>query len=192
MLDNKQIRMLELLDEQILKCKRCKLHSGGYVTPYWTSLSKYVIIGEAPGREEVENNEPFIGKAGRTLWDVMSKYGFRKEEFLIVNSVQCRPTDGKKNLKPNTDQIFTCKKIWRKYIKVVNPYRMIVLGNYANGAIGNYDSGILSRNGHIENCGEFDIEYVSSIHPSYCTYNKDGIKLLNKSINEFRKMGEDY
>lgn len=190
MLDDKQIRMLELLDEQVLKCERCQLHSGGHVTPYWTSLSKYVIIGEAPGREEVENNEPFIGKAGKTLWDVMSKYGLRKEEFLIINSVQCRPTDGKKNLKPNSSQIIECKKTWRKYIKVVIPYRMLVLGNYAMGSISGSWNGILSLNTRHDCTTEFDeLEYVLSIHPSYCTYNKDGIKLLDKSIKEFKRIG---
>ena len=189
MLDSKQVRMLELLDDMIMNCENCSLHSGGHVTPYWTSLSKYVILGEAPGREEVENNEPFIGKAGRTLWEMMDKFGFRKEEFLIVNSVQCRPTDGKKNLKPSNVQIGTCKKIWRKYIKVTNAYRMIILGNYASSAIGDRSSGIIERNGWVNDSNEFNMPYVSSIHPSYCTYNREkGYKLLETSIRTFRDM----
>jgi len=192
MLDSKKIRMLELLDDMMTKCEKCQLYSGGRVTPYWTSLSKYVIIGEAPGKEEVENNEPFIGKSGKILWEIMNRFGLRKEEFLIINTVQCRPTDGKKNLKPSTIQINLCKNIWKKYIKVLKPYRMILLGNYANGIIdGRYD-GIVNRNSTLRYSDEFDIEYVCSVHPSYCIYNKEqGHILLEKSIKKFRDRGTE-
>lgn len=192
MLDPKKIRMLELLDEMMWCCKNCNLYTGGRVTPYWTSLSKYVIIGEAPGREEVENNEPFIGKSGRLLCESMAEFGFRKEEFLIVNCVQCRPTDGNKNLKPNTNQIETCKLLWQKYIKVLKPYKILTLGNYAMGNVHVYSHGITSRNaryGYTNSFGdEQGVLYVNSIHPSYCIYNKEqGPRMLRESIKVFRK-----
>jgi len=194
MLDSKEIRMLELLDEMILNCKKCSLHSGGKVLPYWTTLSKYVIIGEAPGREEVENNEPFVGTAGGWLWKAMNKYGFRKEEFLIINSVQCRPTNGRKNLKPDIGQINTCRHIWKKYIKVLNPYRMLVLGNYAMGAVTGEYKGILNKNSRPYYSRTFESNFIASVHPSYCIYNgQDGYNLLKKSIKIFRKWGsEEY
>jgi len=189
MLDDKDIRMLELLDDMILNCKKCDLYTGGHVIPYWTSLSKYAMIGEAPGRKEVENNEPFVGKTGRMLWDIMSEYGFRKEEFLIINSVQCRPTDGVRNLKPSIDQISLCKQLWKKYIKVVKPYRMILLGNFARGSIDNSYSGILRKNAQSHYSNKYDMYYLTSIHPSYCIYNKSGHDLLRESIKEFRYLG---
>jgi len=190
MLDNKQIRMLELLDSSILRCKNCELYNGGKVLPYWTSLSKYVIIGEAPGKEEVENNEPFIGKSGIILWAIMGKYGFRKEEFLIINSVQCMPIDGEKNL--TKWNVLQCKQIWRKYIKVINPLRMITFGDYGTGAIDGEYRGTIRKNSRGECSREFDdMEYVTSVHPSYCIYNsKSGPLLLEQSIKKLRKMGQ--
>lgn len=196
MLSNKQIRMLELLDEIMYNCRNCELYNGGHVTPYWTPFSRYVIIGEAPGAEEVEKNEPFIGKAGKILWNIMDNNNLRKEEFLIVNSVNCRPTDGKKNLKPNVDQINICKKNWLKYIKVSEPEKMLILGNYANGSIsGKYD-GIVSINSSSYSYYYLDkesgrnktIEYIASVHPSYCIYNhEEGYKLLSRSILNFKR-----
>lgn len=192
MLDSKKIRMLEILDDMITNCQKCSLYSGGRVTPYWTFLSKYVMIGEAPGKEEVENDEPFIGKSGKILWEIMGEYGFRKEEFLIINSVQCRPTDGSKNLKPSIEQINLCREIWKKYIKVLSPYRMILLGNYASGIINGSYGGIVNRNSELRYSDFFDIEYISSVHPNYCMHNKDqGRILLEKSIKKFRNRGTE-
>ena len=79
------MRMLELLDDQISQCTSCELHEGGRVKPYWTPMSVLAGLGEAPGKEEVEQNEPFVGKAGDILGNSMAKNGFRKSDFLIIN-----------------------------------------------------------------------------------------------------------
>lgn len=183
------MRMLELLDGMISNCKECKLYNGGRVKPYWTPMSRFVAIGEAPGKQEVDDNEPFVGKAGEILGEVMSEIGFRKEEFLIINSVNCRPTDGNKNGKPTEQQTIKCKKWLRKYIKVLNPEKMISFGNIAMGTMIGKWSGILRINGTSTSATDLNRRILMSIHPAYCIYNReDGIKKLKESIGRFKKL----
>lgn len=189
LLNNKQMRMLELLDGMISQCKDCTLYNGGRVKPHWTPMSVFAGLGEAPGKDEVEENEPFVGKAGDILGTSMSKQGFRKEQFLIINSVNCRPVVDGKNGKPTMDQIKLCHKWVRKYIKVVNPEKIIAFGNYARGSLNGIYSGIIKNNGLVEHNGLFNKFVIYSVHPAYSIYNKeDGIPMLDRSIRIFKDM----
>jgi DNA polymerase len=181
--------MLELLDDMILNCEKCDLYKEGRTKPYWTPISEYLIIGEAPGRQEVEKNEPFVGKAGKILGKYMSEMGFRKEQFLIINSINCRPTIGSKNGKPTLDQIINCYGWIKKYVQVLKPQKAITFGNFGMYVLSGKTSGILSENSSAEHNYKFDINFIKSIHPAYCIYDpKHGFDLLKKSIESFRKL----
>jgi len=188
LLSNKQMRMLMLLDGMISQCTDCELHTGGRVKPYWTPMSTFCALGEAPGKDEVEENEPFVGKPGEILGTAMAKQGFRKEQFLVINSVNCRPFVGyPDDGKPKLHQIQKCHQWVRKYIKVISPEKMIAFGNYARGSLNGSYEGIVKYNGWIETIGLYQIYAVMSVHPAYCIYQKDsGIKLLEDSITKFK------
>ena len=127
MLTRKQIRMLELLDEQVLSCQSCILYNGGRCKPFWTKSSKYAILGEAPGGNEVRFNEPFYGPAGTILWEMLLEHGIRKDEFVIVNSVNCRPTEvrngRKRNSKPLKSSRTHVECGIENTLKLLNPRR---------------------------------------------------------------------
>lgn len=189
MLTSKQVRMLRLLDEQILNCKRCGLHNGGRCKPYWTMKSKYVIVGEAPGKQEVVENTPFIGMAGEVLWNTIYKVAnLLRVDFAIINSVNCRPTDGIKNLKPGIGDQFACKQWIRKFLKVIEPEKVLILGNYAMGTMLGKHSGIVKFNateGLLESYYK-NVPFVISVHPAYTIYNKDdGLQKLEEAIGKF-------
>jgi len=188
LLSNKQIRMLMLLDGMISQCTDCELHTGGRVKPYWTPMSIFCALGEAPGKDEVDKNESFVGKAGEILGTAMTKQGFRKEQFLVINSVNCRPiVGGGVNGKPTFKQVKTCHQWVRKYIKVVGPEKMIAFGNYARGSLNGSFDGIVRYNGWVDTISQYQIYAVMSVHPAYCIYQKDsGIKLLEDSIAKFK------
>lgn len=198
---SKQLRMLKLLDSQINQCKACSLWQNSRAKPYWTESSKYAIIGEAPGYNEVRLNEPFVGTAGEILWDIMDDKGFSKEEFLVINSVNCRPVDEWKewkNGKPTEEEQLTCKPWIRKYLKVMKPEGVLILGNYAMFTVTENNTGIISLNATVLTGVEpkhdfrFNIPYVLSIHPAYCIYNKnEGRVMLAESISAFKKAIED-
>jgi len=184
-MDTRKRQMLSLLDDQIQNCDNCNLHYGGRCKPYWTENFKYVLIGEAPGKNEVEENTPFCGKAGKHLWDAMNKNGLNRDDFLIINSVNCRPVKDGKNGKPELHQMEKCKKWINKYVRVANPSKILLLGNYALGTILGYD-GIMRLNGMVFDNEEFQCKVVASIHPSMCIYRRDeGRKMLEESIGVF-------
>ena len=68
MLSKSQIRKLEFLDKKIQECKKCKnLYLNGMAVPFWTRNSRFLMIAEAPGKDEVKEDTrtPLVGKAGR-------------------------------------------------------------------------------------------------------------------------------
>lgn len=189
MLSKKQARMLQLLDSQILACKRCGLHNGGRCKPYWTTRSRYVIVGEAPGKQEVVENTPFIGMAGQVLWDTIYKVlRCMRSDFAIINSVNCRPTDGIRNLKPDRGDQVACKQWIRKFLKIIEPEKVLILGNYAMGTMLGKHSGIVKFNateGLLESYYK-NAPFVISVHPAYTMYNKDdGLQKLEEAIQKF-------
>jgi DNA polymerase len=187
MITKKQHKMLKLLDEKILKCEKCGLYKNGRCKPYYnTKTVKYVIIGEAPGKNEVEQGIPFIGKAGNILWTSMEKFGLKREDFLIINSVNCRALNGKKNGKPTKEQKNLCFDWVRKYIKVLDPDNCIILGAHALS--------LFSEDVKITDyCGEtlmfegFSSRFIINIHPAYCLYDSSKIEKFEDSIRKFKE-----
>jgi uracil-DNA glycosylase len=180
-------RSLELLDEQVDECEDCGLYINGGCKPYWTEDSKYVIIGEAPGRNEIKRNRQFCGSVGDHLWGVMKLQGFHKEDFLIINSVNCKP-----DKKPTRSEQAVCRKWLNKYLKVFNPSIMMVFGNYAMNTMTNQAYGIMNMNSNVYHNDEFDCEMIMSVHPSMIIYRgQKGQKMLSKSVKKLRSMVYD-
>ncbi len=197
----KRLRMVGLLDDQLRTCASCQLHSNGRCKPYLGPDAKYAIIGEAPGYNEVRENEPFVGQAGEILWNAMNAKGLYKKDFFIINSVNCRPVDEQKswkNGKPTEEEQEKCKPWIRKYLNVIKPEGVLVLGNYAMYTITGNDSGIMSINGDVLSESEVNVgfrlkmPYVLSIHPALCIYRKDeGRAMLAASIGALKQVVED-
>lgn len=187
MMDNIAKRKLELLDEQIQNCKDCNLYGYGRSKPYWTEQSKYMLILEAPGKEEVENNEVLIGKTGRMWWDLASEYQLLKEDFIILNSVNCRVMNGNKNGKPSESHRECCRKWLKAYIRVFKPEKIVLMGNYALHTItGEWKIGEFYKKNLLmskENVFDIDTTIIKSYHPSSAIYNKkDREKDLRKTL----------
>ena len=187
MLNKKQTKLLMLLDDQIMSCKNCPLWMGGYCKPFWTTNSKYGIIGEAPGSNEV-NNEPFIGKAGKLLWKFVSDIGLSKDDFTIINSTNCRPVkNGGTNGKPQIYQCEECYDYIRKYFLITKPKKILLLGNYAVGTMTGDYAGIIKKNGTVFFSKIFNCNVVMSVHPSITIYKgAEGEKLLYYSLRVFK------
>ena len=185
---DKQFRMLQLLDEQILSCTKCALHCNGHAKPFWCEDSRYVIVGEAPGKDEITKNTPFVGQAGKILWETMASYALYRKDFLIINSVNCRPVFGNKNGKPNDVQMDLCKPWIRKYLYVMESSKILLLGKYAVHTMFGDIRSIVSKNGEIVSSNNSTV-MVISVHPAYCIYNENhGRKLLNESIKKFSEI----
>jgi len=187
-MDRKTKRLLELLDNQIVECTACTLFHNGRCKPYWTPESKYAMVLEAPGKTEIEENIPVIGTAGRHLWDMAEHFGYKREDFLIINSVNCRPVVGNKNGKPTYFQTELCRDWVRKYLKVFKPEKMIIFGAYALFTLLN-KNGIMKESGSVEFDEEFDTPIAKSIHPAMIIYNKTrGKQMLYDGFQAFKEI----
>ena len=196
MLTPKQTRMLEILDNQVKRCEDCSLCVGGKVIPSWHQNSRYCIIGEAPGQYEVQQQMPLVGGAGQVLTNELGDLGFKKSDFLILNSVQCRPINYKD--KPDERQLGLCQKWIRKYLKVLRPEKILCLGNYAKWYFTRSFTGIMRDRGVWRfynsdlTLGDFDgvtsLEYnvLFTVHPAFCIYNEEGSELLHKDLLLFK------
>jgi len=186
MLSDKQIRMLQILDKQVSNCRRCGLSNNGHCVPTWSSNSKYVIIGQAPSHIDIRKKTFFNGRTGDILINELGGSGFKASQFLMLNSVQC----GTNGVNPGIDELDNCVDFVRKYIKVIQPEKVLCLGNYAKYVFTKDTLGVLRRRGKYE---EFDlgnniiVPVFFTINPSYCLYNEEhGLRMLKEDIKLFK------
>ena len=90
--------------------------------------SKIFIIGEAPGKDEDLNGEPFIGRAGKLLTEILLSIQLKRSDVYITNTIKCRPPE---NRNPNSDEIKSCSYFLDKEIDLIAPQVIILLGKVA-------------------------------------------------------------
>lgn len=190
-------RMLDLLDGQFVQCQKCvstKVFKNGRVKPYY-NLEQYAnlaIVGEAPGERETQQNMPFVGTSGQVLMQALSKYGFKREHFLMINTMNCRPLLGPgKNGKPSAHEQLMCEEWTKKYFGVLSPYIVLLLGGYATGKMLQESTSITANNATVTELN--GVKYIRSIHPAYTIYNRNGgMYMLEQSIIKLKECIEEY
>ena len=90
--------------------------------------SKIFIIGEAPGKDEDLNGEPFIGRAGKLLTEILLSIQLERSDVYITNTIKCRPPE---NRNPNINEIESCNHFLDKEINIIAPEVIILLGKVA-------------------------------------------------------------
>ena len=102
--------------------------------------SKVLLIGEAPGRDEVREGRPFVGKAGQNLEELLSETGISRQDLFITNTVKFRPTapgarGGVKNRPPTKQEVEVCARCLREELAILQPRLVVTLGNTALRAV---------------------------------------------------------
>jgi DNA polymerase len=87
-----------------------------------------MFIGEGPGRDEDLAGEPFVGRAGQLLNDIIRAMHLRREDVYIANVVKCRPPE---NRNPEPDEMDLCRPYLKRQIELVNPKVIVTLGKHA-------------------------------------------------------------
>lgn len=117
--------------EDIGDCTRCKLHQQGrkqIVFGVGNPNAELMFVGEGPGADEDEQGEPFVGRAGQLLNNMISAMGLKREEVYIANVVKCRPPG---NRTPERDECDTCGPFLMRQIAVIRPKVVVALGAVA-------------------------------------------------------------
>ena len=146
-----------------------------------------MIIGEAPGANEVKQKAPFVGKAGENLNYLISLSSLdRKRDFLITNAFPFRTFKSNKNRTPNSQELKIGAKLLEEEINIVKPSLIILLGNSAIKAFSYIEWAKDVKN--LKKCGVYNIgDYKVGLcfHPSPLAFNRKNIR---KSLEIFFKI----
>ena len=163
-------RKLEDLAQRIRICVKCPLHeSRTHAVPgEGKANAKFMVIGEAPGKQEDQQGRPFVGNAGRYLDHVLEGTELERADFFITNIVKCRPPS---NRTPKTGEIETCTSLYLfEQIECLNPKIILLLGTTAVKTMLGLKSVEEARGRVIHFKGR---NYLASYHPAVRFYRKD-------------------
>jgi uracil-DNA glycosylase len=159
---------LERIREDLGDCTRCKLHRGrtNIVFGVGNPRAELVFIGEGPGHDEDVQGEPFVGRAGKLLTQMIEAMGLRRQDVYICNVVKCRPPE---NRLPERDEIAICSPFLVRQIAVIQPKVLCCLGACAAQTLLETNQGISRFRGEW-----FDYrgaKLIATYHPAYLLRN---------------------
>ena len=124
-------KALRIIREDLGDCTRCRLSKQGrkqIVFGVGNPRTDLMFIGEAPGADEDEQGEPFVGRAGQLLNNMIKAMGLRREDIYIANIIKCRPPG---NRTPERDECETCSPFLMRQIAAIQPRVIVALGAVA-------------------------------------------------------------
>jgi len=175
------------LRERALQCVKC---------PHLASSRKNVVfgvgsidaeimfVGEAPGADEDQQGEPFVGKAGQLLTRIIETMGLKRDQVYIANILKCRPdTPGQSagNRKPTPEEMQTCIPYLHAQIDLIKPKVLVALGATAVEGLLGRTEGITRLRGNWKTYR--NIPLMPTYHPAYL--------LRNQAMSEKRRVWED-
>ena len=160
---------LDRLRARALVCARCAELAGcrtQVVFGVGNPRAALMFIGEAPGRDEDLEGEPFVGRAGELLTKIIQAMGYKRHEVYIANVLKCRPPE---NRTPLPDEVQNCLPYLVEQITLVQPQVIVALGAVAVRALLDVQLGITKMRG---NWYEFHgIPIMPTFHPAYLLRN---------------------
>lgn len=133
-------------------CTKCVLHEtrNSVVFGVGNTSADLMFIGEAPGADEDEQGEPFVGRAGQLLTQIIeSGMKLKREDVYIANVLKCRPP-GNKN--PEPDEIASCSPYLIRQIELIQPKVIVALGSFAAQMMIGTNIGITKLRGEFQDC----------------------------------------
>jgi len=161
------IRLTEIRAE-LGECQRCKLHTGrtNIVFGVGNPDARLMFVGEGPGADEDEKGEPFVGRAGQLLTQIIKAMGLERDDVYIANVVKCRPPG---NRNPEPDEIDACSPFLQAQITSIRPTVIVALGKFAAQTLLKTETPISRLRGqfHLRD----GIAVMPTFHPSYLLRN---------------------
>lgn len=162
---------LDELNLQVRACHRCPLADGRTQTVFGAGNphARVLFVGEAPGKNEDLQGEPFVGAAGHYLNELLGVAGLRREDVFIANVLKCRPPS---NRDPRPEEIEACAPFLREQTRTIDPEVIVTLGKFSTQFILKTQVGITRLHGHAYRAGKFLVFPI--FHPASALY--DGSK----------------
>jgi uracil-DNA glycosylase family 4 len=152
------------LRDCVASCTRCELSKSRTNTVFGVGNQQadWLIIGEAPGAEEDRRGEPFVGRAGQLLDQMLFAIGQSRESVFIANILKCRPPD---NRDPKPAEAAACRDYLERQIELVQPKVILAVGKIAAQNLLGSDEPVGRMRGRPHDLG--GIPLVVTYHPAY-------------------------
>ena len=152
------------LRAEVAACTRCPLHESRAQTVFGVgdTSADWMIIGEAPGAEEDRRGEPFVGRAGKLLDEMLLAIGQSRDRVFIANVLKCRPPN---NRDPRAEEATACRGYLDRQIALVAPRIVIAVGRIAAQNLLSTDAPVGRLRGRVHRLG--DLPLVVTYHPAY-------------------------
>ncbi len=170
----------EALASTVAGCTACALHAGRTQTVFGVGErhARWMVVGEAPGAEEDRQGEPFVGRAGKLLDEMLAAIGLDRGSVYIANILKCRPP---RNRDPLPEEARSCRPFLDRQIALVRPDIIVAVGRIAAQNLLSTDTPVGRLRGRVHRLGEPGIPVVVTYHPAY----------LLRSPREKRKAWDD-
>ncbi len=152
------------LQAAVSSCTACELHKTRTQTVFGVGdhAAQWMIIGEAPGADEDKQGEPFVGRAGQLLNNMLKALGLRREQVFIANILKCRPPG---NRNPAPEEIVRCEAFLQRQVALVKPKVILAVGGVAAHNLLKVDTAVSRLRGQLHHYGETPL--VVTYHPAY-------------------------
>jgi DNA polymerase len=154
----------EALQNKVAACTACDLHLTRTHTVFGVGnrQADLMFIGEAPGADEDAQGEPFVGRAGHLLTDMLYAIDLKRENVYIANVVKCRPPE---NRNPDTHELDCCNAFLQRQIALLKPKLIVAVGRVAAHHLLATETAIGKLRGQHFKYG--DIPLIAIYHPAY-------------------------
>ncbi len=160
---------MKRIETRAKTCVKCRELSGcrhSVVFGVGNTRAELMFVGEAPGRDEDLQGEPFVGRAGELLTKIITAMGLKRGDVYITNVIKCRPPE---NRTPLPDEVKNCLPYLLSQIELIQPKIIVALGSTALRALLDVQLGITKMRGHWYNFRGIPI--MPTFHPAYLLRN---------------------
>ena len=176
---------LRELREFIGDCRRCKLAPGrtNLVFGVGDPRAELMFVGEGPGADEDAVGEPFVGRAGQLLTDIIERgMKMKRRDVYICNVIKCRPPG---NRNPEPDEVAACEPFLMRQIELVKPRVIVGLGTFAVQSLLKVKTPISKLRGVWHDLR--GVRLMPTFHPAYLLRNPGDKRLVWADIQEVMK-----
>jgi DNA polymerase len=156
----------EALQAAVTGCRLCELHQSRTHTVFGVGdrRADWLVIGEAPGRDEDLQGEPFVGRAGQLLNAMLLAAGLRREQVYIANILKCRPPN---NRDPRPEEVVCCEPYLRRQIDLIRPRIILAVGRISAQNLLKSEMPIGKLRGKVHHYADTGIPLIATYHPAY-------------------------
>lgn len=154
------------LQAEVAACRACTLHQQRTQTVFGVGnqQAQWLVIGEAPGAEEDLQGEPFVGRAGLLLNEMLFAIAHPRETVYIANTVKCRPPN---NREPYPEEAAACAHFLRRQIALLNPRIILCVGRVAANNVLGVKPNMAAFRRRVHRYVDTNIPVVVTYHPAY-------------------------